>query len=70
MLSIFIQIFTIIGSTSVLINMEIKKEWALMDLFQEIVNFDEFILEDSNKQNVLKELQYYFSSVIKKNDVK
>ena len=61
---------TIIGSTSVLINMEIKKEWALMDLFQEIVNFDEFILEDSNKQNVLKELQYYFSSVIKKNDVK
>ena len=39
-----------------------------MDLLEEFVEFNEFIIEDSSKQSVLKELQYYFPSIIKRDE--
>ena len=39
-----------------------------MDLFKLFIEEYQFIIDDIKKQEVLKELQYYFPTVIKKSE--
>lgn len=52
------------GTVQILQNKEITNEYTCMEIFKTLIDNYEFIINDQNKQEILKELKYYFKNLI------